>query len=183
MFAYQISIELIDRKPRFLRKVIVPSGMTFKKLHEIIHTVWNFQIHDIKKNEMVYTFNLDDCNLILTNDNEAFKENSVPNDLASLLKYIQELEKNPIDSLFALYSQSHHVKKPGYVKIDYFLEECLSFNYNFNEWIFEICLEKEVNDYPQMYPMLVNKNSELSEQDIQSINSKLQLVSIKQKKR
>ena len=43
MKAYIIKIELQNTKPLIWRKVIMPAGATFNRLHDVIQTVTNFQ--------------------------------------------------------------------------------------------------------------------------------------------
>ncbi len=42
MKAYVIKIELIDSGPLIWRKVIMPAGDTFNRLHDVIQKVANF---------------------------------------------------------------------------------------------------------------------------------------------
>ncbi|HLR51322.1 MAG TPA: hypothetical protein VK072_00400 [Candidatus Avamphibacillus sp.] len=68
MKVYQIKIELAGSDPLIWRRVIMPAGATFNRLHDVIQAVTNFQDYHL------LAFDLLKDNISVTNDDEAYQE-------------------------------------------------------------------------------------------------------------
>lgn len=162
MKAYIIKIELQNTKPLIWRKVIMPAGATFNRLHDVIQTVTNFQSgYPCIAPMHFFEFNLKEENIRVTNDEQAyqdyqhFKKNrklyedgmeNIPSEYAEFEKAYQEKLKT-------------EVRKPTSLKIDNYLEKYkeIEYIYDFGDnWQFKIRLEDIVDDYYFGYPTLLD---------------------------
>lgn len=123
MKSYIIKIELQDSKPLIWRRVIMPAGATFNRLHDIIQNVTNFQSGYPGGGYHLYEFDLTDK--IVTDNQEAYDEHQhyVKNKkmyeerLRDMDPKMQEFEKNYQERL------KIEVRKPTGLKIDDYLEK------------------------------------------------------------
>lgn len=161
MKAYIVTLKLTDSYPLVWRKVIMPAGATFYRLHQVIQYVTNFQsIYDDEPYHL-YGFDLAKTNQRVTNDLEAYEEywffkknphileerlKTMPEDLMSFeMGYQENLKKE--------------VRKPNRMIIDPYLETqgVISYDYDFGDgWNFSITLEDVVEDYYFGYPTLLD---------------------------
>ncbi len=74
MKAYQIKIELQDSEPLIWRRVIMPAGATFNRLHDVIQNVTNFSSGYPYEDYHLFDFDLPEENIRVTNDEEAYQE-------------------------------------------------------------------------------------------------------------
>src|SRR5699024_9511065 len=147
MKSYIITIEFADLKPSVWRKVIMPAGATFKRLHEVIQYTTNFQ------GEHLYEFDLSQSeNVVVTNDDQAYREHK------SYLKNKRVFEENleNIPDEFKEFEQRRinrlqiPVRKPQTLKIDTYLEKHkeLHYLYDYGDgWQLTIKLDEIVDDY------------------------------------
>lgn len=136
MKAYILNIELIGLKSPVWRRVVVPAGATFQRLHAIIQGVTNFRSEYMDMPVHLHEFRLPEENLLVTNEPEAY-ERAKKNKKGDGLK----------------------VRKPQSIKIDEYLEKYgkLSYTYDLGDnWQFEIRLERVVDDYHFGYPTLLD---------------------------
>jgi hypothetical protein len=159
MKAYIVKIELLDSNPLIWRKVIMPAGATFNRLHDIIQTVTNFMSGYPHEDYHIYEFNLGDKRV--TNDEDAyldhkhFKSNKrfYKKRLAEIDPKYLEFERNHQARL------SIEVKKPTGTKIDSYIEELGELSYIYDMgcgWRFTIKLEEIVEDYHYGYATLLD---------------------------
>ena len=73
MKSYIVKIELQDTNPLIWRRVIMPAGATFNRLHDVIQTVTNFQSGYPDGDYNLYEFDLQEENIRVTNDEEAYQ--------------------------------------------------------------------------------------------------------------
>jgi len=69
--SYIIRIELEESNPLIWRRVIMPAGATFKRFHDIIQNVTNFQSGYPHGGYHLYEFDLPEENKIVTDNEEA----------------------------------------------------------------------------------------------------------------
>ena len=72
MKSYIIKIELEESDPLIWRRVIMPAGATYGRLHDIIQNVTNFQSGYPRFDYHLYEFDLPKENRIVTNSEEDY---------------------------------------------------------------------------------------------------------------
>ena len=72
MKSYIIKIELEESNPLIWRRVIMPAGATYKRLHDVIQNATNFQSGYPSSGYHLYEFDLTKENRIVTDDEEAY---------------------------------------------------------------------------------------------------------------
>lgn len=140
MKAYIIKIEITHSEPPIWRRVIMPAGATFNRLHDVIQNITNFQSGSSFEDYHLFEFDLREENIRVTNDEEARLEN------LSLV-----------------------VKKPIVLKIDDYLENygVIKYTYDFGDnWELVIKLEEIVDDYYFGYPTLLDGAESAPPEDI-----------------
>lgn len=161
MKAYILRIELDESDPLIWRKVIMPAGATYKRLHDVIQNATNFLGGYPSNAYHFYDFHLREEGRWVTNDEEAYDnhihykknknfyaerlENTDPHHLPMEESYQAQLQKE--------------VRKPSGLKIDDYLEKhkVISYNYDYgDDWWFTIRLEEIVDDYYFGYPSLLD---------------------------
>ncbi|PXW92068.1 pRiA4b ORF-3-like protein [Streptohalobacillus salinus] len=160
MKAYILTIHMIDSDPVVWRRVIMPAGATFRRLHDVIQNATNFQSGYPHEAYHLYCFDLPEDNQQVTNDEEAYFAH-------------QHYKKHPSvyqERLQRLDGQSLHyekrrqerlkveVRKPSGLKIDRYLEKYkkIAYQYDFGEdWTFSVTLEAVVEDYPFGFAQLI----------------------------
>lgn len=158
--AYIIYIELQGSDPLIWRRVVMPAGATYKRLHDIIQNVTNFQSGYPHYDYHLYEFALLEENIRVTNDEEAYQEHiyfkkhrkEYEERLGEVPPEVAEFEKAYMERLKIT------VRKPASLKIDDYLEkhEKIAYTYDFGDnWVFIIKLEEIVDDYYFGYPTLL----------------------------
>lgn len=130
MKAYIIKLAFEDIQPEVWRRVIMPAGATFNRLHETIQHVTNFQ----SREEPYHYFAIGAGDLLITNNEVLLEE----------YKGKKFGERT--------------LKQPSRLKIDSYLEEygALLYNYDFgDDWNIRVALEDIVDDYYFAYPTLL----------------------------
>ncbi|MDO9566556.1 MAG: plasmid pRiA4b ORF-3 family protein [Candidatus Desulfaltia sp.] len=161
MKAYIIKIKLKHSDPLIWRRVIMPAGATFNRLHDVIQTVTNFQSGYPAGDYHLYEFDLQEENIRVTNDEEAYQEHlhfkknrkAYEERLRTMPSEHAEFEKAYQERLQA------EVRKPKGLKIDDYIEkhEEILYRYDFgDDWQFTIKLEDIVDDYYFGYPTLLD---------------------------
>lgn len=161
MKAYIIKIELNDSKPLIWRKVVLPAGGTFHRLHETIMRVTNFRGKEPELRGHLYRFDLKEENSFVTNDLNKIDEHR---DFQNNLDYYEERLKETEEKFrhFEKSFQNEMKKKalfPSKVKFDDYLEKYgeIEYLYDFGDsWTFRITLMEIVEDYYFGYPMLLD---------------------------
>lgn len=172
--SYIIRIELEGSDPTIWRRVIIPAEITFRRLHDVIQSVTNFQSGSRNPAYHLYEFDLSQENMMVTSDEEKyqshqhFKKNKdlYKKRLKAMAPEMQKLEKVHHDRL------SITVRKPSYVKIDSYLEkyEEIKYRYDFSDdWCFIIKLEEVVDDYYFGYPTLLDGEETAPPEDVGGI--------------
>ncbi|MDR7870210.1 MAG: plasmid pRiA4b ORF-3 family protein [Tissierellaceae bacterium] len=159
MKSYIIKIELIGSEPLIWRKVIMPAGATFNRLHDIIQNVSNFKSG--YPNEPYHLFEFDLGDLIVTNNEEAYIEHQHYNKNKKM--YEDRLKTMPKEFFKLEISYQERLKievrKPTTLKIDKYLEKNkeVKYNYDFGDgWKFIVKLEDIVEDYYFGFPTLLD---------------------------
>ncbi|MFD1362359.1 plasmid pRiA4b ORF-3 family protein [Lentibacillus salinarum] len=182
MKAYQIKIELTGSEPLIWRRVIMPAGATFNRLHDVIQNVTNF-LGGYPGSYHLFEFDLPDDNIKVTNDEEAYQEHlhfkknrkaidakmqDVPPKFAAFEEaWLQELQKV--------------IRKPAGIKIDTYLEKYGNLNYIYDygdDWQFLVTLEKTVEDYHYGYPTLIDGAETAPPEDVGGLPGYYQFLQI-----
>lgn len=159
MKAYIIKIELLDSDPLIWRRVIMPADATFKRLHDVIQTVTNFQSGYPYGGYHLYRFEVPEANLYVTDDEEAYSDHQLYK--KNKKKYDEQLRLAPPKSVERYYLElmMKEVRYPSRIKIDKYLEggNTILYFYDFGDgWEFIVTLEKIVNDYHFGFPTLLD---------------------------
>src|SRR6056297_625538 len=175
MKAYIIKIELEESNPLIWRKVIMPAGATYKRLHDIIQNVSNFQSGYPFGGYHLYEFDLTEENKIVTDNEEAYLEHK---HYMKNKKYYEKRLKNMEPDMKG-YEKKHQerlkieVRNPSGLKIDDYLEKYkeIRYSYDFGDnWWFTIKLEEIVNDYYFGFPTLLDGAEIAPPEDIGGIH-------------
>ncbi len=176
MKAYIIKIEFDESNPLIWRRVIMPAGATFNRLHNVIQTVTNFQSGYPNEAIHLYEFDLSKENRIVTNSEEAYDEHQ--HFVKNKKFYEKRLQTIPAELLeFEEIYQERlklEVRKPTRLKIDEYLEKHkeISYNYDFgNDWWLTVKLEEIVDDYYFGYPTLLDGAETAPPEDAGGIHS------------
>lgn len=172
MKSYIINIELIGTNPLVWRKVIMPAGATFNRLHNILQDVTNFQSGQGRDYYHLFEFEFED--IIITNDEQGIWDHK---DYKENPEYYEErLRDVPKELLrFETIFQEKIKTKHGYpkrIKIDKYLEKFkeISYLYDFGDgWEFKIKLEDIVHDYDFGYPTLLDGAETAPPEDVGGI--------------
>lgn len=175
MKSYIIKIELEDSDPLIWRRVIMPSDATYKRLHDVIQNVSNFQSGYPLTGYHLYEFDLHEDNIIVTNNEEAFLNHK---HYMKNKEYYEQRMKNipPEMKHFEEKYQERikiEVRKPSGIKIDDYLEKhkVIRYNYDFGDnWWFRVKLEKTVDDYYFGFPSLIDGANTAPPEDVGGIH-------------
>lgn len=146
--AYIVKIVFKDFNDPVWRRVILPAGGTFRRMHDTIQYVTNFQsgyggdIH-------LYAFDLPEESLIITNDEMAYE------------KYQKSRKRKE--------SVMWNIRTPSSIKIDKYLEKYKSLHYIYDygdEWELNVLLEETVEDYYFGYPTLLDGYGDAPPEDL-----------------
>lgn len=169
MKAYQVRIELKYSNPLLWRRIVLPAGLSFKRLHDIIQNATNFQSGYPYGGYHLYEFEIKDLNLRVTSDEEAYDEHrAYKKNPQFFQERLQENEygRNRLKEL------QKEIRKPSYTKVDRIFEKCPSFEYTYDfgdYWQFTIFLEKVILDYQHPYPMLIEGEADAPPEDVGGI--------------
>ncbi|WP_277631379.1 plasmid pRiA4b ORF-3 family protein [Atopococcus tabaci] len=161
MKAYIIRIELDNSRPLIWRKVIMPAGATFNRLHDVIQSVTNFQGGYPRDFYHFYEFDLREEDMVVTNNDERYLEHQAYKKNKQVFE--KRLAETPEE--FLEFEQNHQnrlkvvVRKPTGLKIDNYLEKYKTIDYLYDygdDWRFTIQLEQVVEDYHFGYPTLLD---------------------------
>lgn len=175
MKSYIIRIELDESNPLIQRRAIMPAGATYRRLHDVIQNVTNFQSGYPGGGYHLYEFDLPKENMIVTNNEEAYMEHQ---HYKKNKKYYEErLKSMPANML--QFEQNHQerlkieVRKLTGLKIDDYLEKYKEIRYNYDfgdDWWITIKLEEIVDDYYFGYPTLLDGAETAPPEDIGGIH-------------
>jgi hypothetical protein len=84
---YQINIQFKNSNPFIWRRVIMPAGATFKRLHDVIQSVTNF------KDYHLYEFQIDQEGLAISNDPEYYGDYEVKTPRVKIDKYLERYKE------------------------------------------------------------------------------------------
>jgi len=141
MKAYQFNFIFENIEPPVWRKVILPAGATFNRLHETIQYVTNFQ----SEMEPYHYFAVEIEDLFITNNVTILEEYKGK-------RFLNKL-----------------VKQSNRIKIDDYLEKNKQFIYNYDfgdDWRIRVELEEIVEDYYFGYPTLLDGQGMAPPEDV-----------------
>ncbi|MFJ8065005.1 SEC-C metal-binding domain-containing protein [Psychrobacillus sp. NPDC096426] len=141
MKAYILKLTFEYLEPPVWRRVILPAGATFNRLHETIQYVTNFQSR--KSPYHYFGIEIDD--------------NFITNNVAILEEYKGQK------------FVGQNVKQPTRIKIDSYIEKYgqLVYNYDFgDDWRIRVELEETVEDYYFGYPTLLDGEGTAPPEDV-----------------
>lgn len=147
MKAYILKVEMIGLEPAVWRRLIIPAGATFQRLHAAIQGITNFQSEYLDWPLHLHEFRLPEENLLVTNEPQVYEE----------FKKQKKGAGGPT------------VRKPQSIKIDDYLEKYgqLFYTYDFGDnWQFEIRLEEVVEDYYFGYPTVLDGAGDAPPEDV-----------------
>ncbi|WP_208560055.1 plasmid pRiA4b ORF-3 family protein [Marinilactibacillus kalidii] len=175
--AYIIRIELKESHPKVWRKIVLPAGATYRRLHDMIQYATNF------KDNHLYEFRLEEENRVVTNNEEAYLEHQY---FKKNRKLFEEQLKN-IPKNMRKFEEQHQsrlnkeVRKPSGLKIDDYLETYRSIDYVYDygdNWEITIILEDIVEDYYFGYPILLDGAGTAPPEDIGGVEGYHELLRI-----
>lgn len=175
MKSFIIKIELEDSEPLIWRRVIMPAGATYRRLHDVIQNVTNFQGGYPSNDYHLYDFDLSKVNMLVTDNEEAYLEHQ---HFIKNKKYYAERLKS-LEPNMLKFEKIHQerlkidVRKPTSLKIDDYLEahKVIRYNYDFGDnWWFTIKLEEIVDDYFFGYPTLLDGAETAPPEDVGGIH-------------
>lgn len=162
MKAYQIKIELLDSDPLIWRRVTIPAGVTFKRLHDTIQFSMDWRDYHL------YEFEFKDENLKITNDLESYEESKI---CKAKFKG-KKLNKKNDHYGFIENILKTSVRQPQTIKIDKFIEKykSIQYVYDFGDyWEHQIELEKIIDDYNVGYPIILEGEGACPPEDVGGI--------------
>jgi hypothetical protein len=174
MKSYIIRIELEESNPLIWRRIIMPAGATYKRLHDVIQNSTNFKSGYPSEGYHLYEFHLSKENMTVTDDEEAYLEHK--HYLKNKGYYQERLKTMPPEML--QFEKNHQerlkieVRKPSGLKIDDYLEchKEIRYNYDFgDDWWFTVKLEEVVEDYYFGYPRLLDGAETAPPEDVGGI--------------
>ncbi len=174
MKGYILRIEFVDIVPKVWRRVVIPFGCTFRRLHETIQFVTNFR-SILGYDYHLYEFNLHKDNIRVTNDE--FSYDQYKDFIKNKKVYMRQLMRSKIQ--YADYEKQRieslgiEVRTPSSLKADKYLEEygSLEYTYDFGDsWNMLITLEEVVDDYYFGYPTLLDGEGEAPPEDVGGVD-------------
>ncbi|WP_336990063.1 plasmid pRiA4b ORF-3 family protein [Bacillus infantis] len=161
MKSYILRIELEGSNPLIWRRVVMPAGATYKRLHDVIQNVTNFQSGYPYDGYHLFEFDLIEDQRIVTDNEEAYLEHQ--HFKKNKAMYAERLKSMPVEMLdFEKNYQERlkiEVRKPSGLKIDDYLEKYkeIKYSYDFGDgWRFNVKLEQTVDDYYFGFPTLLD---------------------------
>jgi len=181
--AYIMKIEMEESDPLIWRRVIMPAGATFNRLHDVIQNVTNFQSGYPDFGYHLFEFDLPEENMIITNDEEAYREHQYYKKNKKMFE--ERLKKMPPNMLeFEKRHQERleiEMRMPRGVKIDGYLEKFKEIRYNYDfgdDWHFIIKLEEIVDDYYFGYPTLLDGAETAPPEDVGGIHGYYEFLEV-----
>lgn len=174
MKSYIIKIELEESNPLIWRRVIMPAGATYKRLHDVIQNTTNFQSGYPFGGYHLYEFDLPEQNRIVTDSEETYLEHQYYKKNTAMFE--ERLKTMPPDML--VFEKNYQerlkieVRKPSGLKIDDYLETYKEIRYNYDfgdDWNFIIRLEQIVDDYYFGFPTLLDGEQTAPPEDVGGI--------------
>lgn len=159
MKAYIVKVEIIGIEPAVWRRVIIPAGATFQRMHAIIQWITNFQSEYMDWPAHFHEFRLPEEDLLVTNEPEIYEA-------------FKKRRKG---------ASGQTVRKPQSIKIDDYLEKYgwLSYTYDFGDnWQFDIRLERIVEDYYFGYPAVLDGARDAPPEDVGGVEGFKQLLAV-----
>ncbi|MFZ3577195.1 plasmid pRiA4b ORF-3 family protein [Virgibacillus sp. DJP39] len=183
MKAYQIEIELTGSDPLIWRRIVMPAGATFNRLHDVIQTVTNFTSGYPYEPSHLFEFTLSEENIRVTNNEEAYQEHQ------HFKKNRKAIEKkmSEVDPKFSKYQEVQlanlrkTVRKPTGIKVDNYIEKYgeLNYNYDFGDgWQFLVKLEGITEDYHYGYPTLIDGAETAPPEDVGGMSGYYEFLKI-----
>lgn len=174
MKAYIIKIELEESNPLIWRRVIIPAGVTFNRLHDIIQNVTNFQSGYPNRDYHLFEFELIEESMVVTNDEQRYLEHHhykrnkkmYKERLRTIPSDIMEFEKQHQERLKV------EVRKPTGLKADDYLKKYKEVKYTYDfgvDWRFKVKLEETVDDYYFGFPTLLDGAETAPPEDVGGI--------------
>lgn len=176
MRAFILKIELEGSDPLIWRRVIMPAGGTYKRLHDVIQVMSNFKsgLATMGYGYHFYEFELTEDNTIVTDNEEMYLEHQhykknkkmFEERLKTMPPNMLEFEKCYQERL------NTNVRKPTTLKIDDYLEKHKNITYNYDlgdGWQFTVTLENIVDDYYFGYPTLLDGAETVPPEDVGGI--------------
>ncbi|MGX2958095.1 plasmid pRiA4b ORF-3 family protein [Peribacillus sp. JNUCC 23] len=146
MKSYILTFQFENIEPVVLRKVIVPGGITFNRLHDVVQNVTNFQSGYPYELIHLFEFQLDD--VVVTNN-------------------VQQIDEAKSKSYKGI-----PVKQPTRIKIDTYLERLGEFLYVYDfgdDWRIHVKLEEVVEDYYFGFPTVLDWAEEAPPEDVDGL--------------
>lgn len=140
--SYIIRIELEKSDPLIWRRVIIPAGATFNRLHDVIQNVTNFNSGYPHSSYHLFEFDLSEDKMSVTNNKEAYLEYL---HYKKNKKFYEERLKN-METTMLEFEKRHQerlkieVRKPTGLKIDDYLEKHKEIRYTYDfaaDWRFK----------------------------------------------
>ncbi|WNF38420.1 plasmid pRiA4b ORF-3 family protein [Bacillaceae bacterium IKA-2] len=176
MKSYIVKIKLEKSDPVIWRRVVMPAGATFNRLHDIIQTVTNFQSGYPHGAYHLFEFDLTKEDKSVTNDEESYLEHQHYKKNKKM--YEERLKRMPPEMLeFEKPYQERlkrEVRKPTTLKVDEYLEKYRDIKYAYDfgdDWHFIVKLEQIVHDYYFGYPTLLDGAETAPPEDVGGIHS------------
>jgi len=159
--SYIVRIELEQSNPLVWRRVIMPAGATYNRLHDVIQNVTNFRSGYPYEGYHLFEFDLTEDHKIVTNNEEAYVEHQHYKKNKAM--YEERLKSMPLERLeFEKNYQERlkiEVRKPTSLKIDDYLEKYKEIRYVYDlgdDWHITVKLEQVVDDYYFGFPTLLD---------------------------
>ena len=155
MKAYILKLTFEDIEPVVWRRVVLPAGATFNRLHELIQRVTNFQSEWTDQAIHSFAIELDD---VFITDNDGIHEEST-------------------DKKFA----GKTLRRPTSLKIDTYIEKYGAFDYVYDlgdSWRIHIELEETVEDYYFGYPTLLAGEGTAPPEDVGGVPGYAHFLSV-----
>jgi len=139
--AYILKLSFEDITPFIWRRIVLPAGATFNRLHETIQNVTNFQ----SWLSPYHSFGVEIDDYFITNNESIIEEYKGK-------AYVGKT-----------------VKQPASIKIDAYLEKYNHFTYNYDfgdDWQIRVVLEEIVEDYYFGFPTLLDGEGTAPPEDV-----------------
>lgn len=167
MKAYKIKIELRDSEPLIYRRVIVPSNISFEKLHNII------QISMGWSNSYLYDFNIKEESLRVTCDKEAISE----------YEFYSKLKLNERNDPYGFIRNMLKIKPKlsNEISIDYYLTQSnkIEYIYDFGDyWKHDVVMEEIIEDYMYDYPICIEAEGNCPPEDIGGMEEYIEFLEV-----
>lgn len=172
MKAYKIKITLKNSNPLVWRVVIVPAGITFKRLHDVIQFSMGW------RNYHLYDFNIKEENLRITGDEEAITE----------YNFYSKIKLTEANDPYGYVRKMLEIKPKlsSEVEIDKYLTQYsnIEYIYDFGDyWKHNIISEEIVKDYEYDHPICIDGEGACPPEDVGGIIGYEEFLEIMRDKR